>query len=125
VLMDDRESTQSRVGSWEADLAERMEATQQLASRMSVLNGTAQDREGLVQVVVDAHGSITRLWLNEGIRAKPAGEISTMVLGTLRAAQADLARQVSEEAERAYGAGSQAATAIAENARLRFGLNGS
>ncbi|MBX6748536.1 MAG: YbaB/EbfC family nucleoid-associated protein [Micromonosporaceae bacterium] len=123
-MLDDLSTAHARIDQWESDLADRVARANALASRLVELRATGRDRDGLVEVSVDANGVPLDLWLSEGVREWAASEIARQILTAMRAAHADLADQVADAARDTYGSDSPVAAAIATRMRERFGLGG-
>jgi DNA-binding protein YbaB len=121
-MLDDLSTAHARIDQWEADLADRVARANALVGRLTELRATGRDRDGLVEVRVDANGVPVDLWLSESVRQWSASEIARQVMAALREAHADLAAQVADAARDTYGPDSPAAESIAARVRERFGL---
>ena len=86
-MLDDLSTAHARIDQWEADLADRVARANALVGRLAELRATGRDRDGLVEVRVDANGVPVDLWLSESVRQWSASEIARQVMAALREAQ--------------------------------------
>jgi DNA-binding protein YbaB len=92
------------IDDWESTIQRRAAQAKALSERAAGMTATARSTDGVVEVTVDSSGAVTRLQLSERIRSRPAHETSDEILAVMRAAQAQLARQMAEAADE-VGAG--------------------
>jgi hypothetical protein len=85
-MFDDLLTAHARIDQWESDLADRLARANALVGRITELRTTARDRDGLVEVSVDANGVPIDLWLSEGVRHWSAAQIAREILATMRKA---------------------------------------
>jgi hypothetical protein len=123
-MLEDLATAHARIDQWESEVADRVARANALAHRLAELRGLARDRDGLVEVRVDANGVPADLWLGEGVRHWSAAEIAQRVLATMRDAHAELVGRVAEAARETYGSDSPAAASITARIQERFRLGG-
>ncbi|QGN48654.1 YbaB/EbfC family nucleoid-associated protein [Micromonospora sp. WMMD558] len=108
-----------RLDEWESAVADRAAKAKALSERVRALTGTASSPDRMVEVTVDAAGSLTDLWLDERVRQQSAARTAQQILATTRAAHADLLRQVTAAASDTLGDGDPAAEAVVDSYRRR------
>jgi hypothetical protein len=86
-----------------------------LSERASGMTSTARSSDRVVEVTIDSSGGVTRLQLSERIRSRPAHKASDEILAVMRAARAQLAKQIAEAADE-VGAGDVGRTVAASYA---------
>jgi hypothetical protein len=118
VLGDDLDAADQKIDNWESTLRERAAQARAFSERAAGIIGTARSKDGAVEVAVDASGGVTRLQLSERIRARPAHETADEILAVMRAAQAQLAREMTLAANEVVGA--EVAQTIAASYASRF-----
>jgi DNA-binding protein YbaB len=108
----DLDAAEQWVDGWEASIQERAEQARALSQKLAALSGTARSSDDLVEVTVDSSGAVTGIELDEGIRDQRATTTAEQIMTVMRAAQAELARQVAEAGAETVGAGSEISRAI-------------
>ncbi|AVT36542.1 YbaB/EbfC family nucleoid-associated protein [Plantactinospora sp. BB1] len=114
MLGDERDLDEAErwVDSWETQIEERLRRARELSQRVSELTATGRSGDGLVEVTVTGSGTITGLWLDEGIRRQPADRTSEQILAVIRQAMAELATRVARVTEETVGADSDTGRAV-------------
>ncbi|WP_027341972.1 YbaB/EbfC family nucleoid-associated protein [Hamadaea tsunoensis] len=108
MFFQDLDDAESFVDDWAARAAERAQQAQDMATRLQDLSVKATSRDGNVTVSVDNAGVPTDIRLDPEVERWPAQRIAEAVLATMRAAQAQLRKQVREVAAETIGADSEA-----------------
>ena len=116
----DLDAAERWVDNWQSGIAERAAQASALAQRLTSLTATARSRDGLVEVSVGSSGTVTDLRLDDRIQRQPAAATARLILATMRAAQAQLTRHVSEVAAETVGLDSQTGQAVVASYAARF-----
>lgn len=98
----------------------RSEAAAALADRVAALAASAAGRDGAIRVTVNSSGAVTALELEDRARERPAADLATDILGTIRRAQAGLVEQAREAVEETVGADSDTGQAVLDGFVQRF-----
>ena len=112
------------LANWSASISEHAVQAQQLATRVAALSASASGANGDVQVTVGSSGQVTDLKLAERTRNMAAAQLATVILVTMRKAQAKLPDLAAEVAKETVGARSPAAQAVVSAFGRRFSQSG-
>jgi len=114
VLGDEPDLTAAErwVDDWQTGIEERAAQAQALARRVGQLSATVHSRGDVVGVTVDSSGAMTALRLDDNACRHPAAWIAEQILATVRAAQAELVRQVTEATTQTVGLESEIGRAM-------------
>lgn len=96
ALSSDPDEAQASLRVWADGFTEKARRYQEAAVRTNELRLAATSPGGFVTVTVRADGSVTDLQLDEKARNIPLSELSTMIIDTMRRAQAGIADEVGE-----------------------------
>jgi|GEM_PF-2519569 DNA-binding protein YbaB len=108
----DLDAAERWVDSWETQVEERLRQARELSQRVAELTAIGRSADGLVEVRVGSSGTVTGLWLDEGIRRQPAARTAEQILVAMRRAMAELADRVGRVTEETVGAQSETGRAV-------------
>lgn len=117
------DSAERRLDEWESAIADRAARAKALSARVRALTGTAHSPDRLVEVTVDAAGSLADLRLDERTRQQAAARTAQQILETVRAARADLLRQVTAAARQTLGDADPTGQAVVDSYRRQLGTD--
>lgn len=109
-----------RLDEWESAIADRAAKAKALSARVRALTGTASSPDRMAEVTVDSVGSLIDLRLDERTRQQSAARTAQQIRETVKAAQADLLRQVTDAASETLGDGDPTAAAVIDSYRRRL-----
>jgi DNA-binding protein YbaB len=110
----DPDGAMERLSAWKGRIDRLAADTKAMSDRLQDLRVTAADDNGMVEVTVDAGGSLVDLWLGPRIQRVAPEVVARTVMETVRAAKSALADRSQEIIAETVGTDSVAARAIAE-----------
>jgi hypothetical protein len=116
----DLDSAEQWASDWEARAREQLFQAQEMATRVSDLKATAENRDRTVTVTVESNGVPTAIKLSEAVSQWRTERIASEILATMAKAQAKLTAEVTQVAEETVGAESETGRAILGTYRNRF-----
>lgn len=112
---------QQQVDAWVAQAAEKAQRYERMQAKVAAVTVTESVADGAVRVTVSSGGEVTDLQLGDRVRQWSPAEIAAEILACMRRAQGRLAGRVSEVMAATVGDDDQAARAVVESYRRRFG----
>jgi DNA-binding protein YbaB len=88
--------SQDSLARWVAAGKAKAVRFQQMRAEVQQIAVTETSADGVVTVTVDASGNVTNLHVTDGASGWPGAKISTVLLATMRRAQAQLADRIAE-----------------------------
>jgi DNA-binding protein YbaB len=103
ALSHDPDEAEARLQQWADGFADKARRYQEAAGRTEELRLEATSTGGIVTVTVRADGGVVDLRFSEKAHSIPLSELSELILGTMRRAQAGIADEVGEVYAEALG----------------------
>jgi len=116
----DLDSAEQWASDWEARAREQLFQAKEMATRVSDLKATAENRDRTVSVTVESNGVPTAIKLSEAVSQWYPERIANEILATMAKAQAMLTAAVTQVAEETVGAESETGRAILDTYHNRF-----
>jgi DNA-binding protein YbaB len=114
------DAAENWVRSWTASVSERAAAAQSLSDQVAKLKVAASDGDRMITVTVNGSGVMIDLRLSQEAARLNMDDLASMILHTMRRAQAALADRVADIAHRTVGRDSDTASAVVFSFEHRF-----
>ncbi len=106
--------------SWDQQIQAKLKQADQISQAAREVNVTRRSSDGTVSVTVDSGGNVTSLDLTDAALRKQPAQLSTEILGTMRAAQSQIAARMQEAMTPILGGDSATMDAIMGGFREKF-----
>ena len=106
--------------SWDQQIQAKLKQADQISQAAREVNVTRRSSDGSVSVTVDSGGNVAALDLTDTALRKRPAELSAEILGTMRAAQAQIAARMQEAMTPILGGDSATLDAIMGGFREKF-----
>ncbi|MBB5801597.1 DNA-binding protein YbaB [Saccharothrix ecbatanensis] len=106
--------------SWDQQIQAKLKQADQITQAARELNVTERSKDGAVAITVDSGGNVTALDLTDAALRKQPSQLSAEILGTMRAAQAQIAARMQEAMAPILGGDTATMDAIMGGFREKF-----
>jgi hypothetical protein len=92
----------------------------ELAGRVAVLSGVAQNPDGSVKITVGSNGQVQNLHLSDGACQLGGPHLARQIMSVMHAAQADLSAEVTDVVHATVGADTEIGRAVLRSFHTRL-----
>ncbi len=114
------EQAERWIDDWADSLARKAEQYQSVQAQVEQIRLAATSPDGAVRVTVGANGAPTELELSERTRSMSTGELSALILSTMRRAQAGIADRVAQIMQDTVGQDTRTIASVVDEYRRQF-----
>ena len=118
--MDGPDAAEEWLDSWVSQVDAQAERSVELARRVAALTGSANGRDGTIQVIVGSSGRVQSLDLDDGVRDLPGPRLAREIMTVIRRAEAALSAAVAEQIQATVGMDSETGRAVMQSFEVRF-----